>query len=143
MHNDVFYFNYMNIELIVQLVVAGSIAFLIILNVFLYFNNIKDDTINLIIKNWAYNKYYFITFVWGVLGGHFFLGSNNPVFGSNWIIPPVLLTLLVIILVFIGIKLGKDFVLKRRYQLILLVSGILYGHFFWAQEHLDKIEFPF
>jgi hypothetical protein len=133
----------MDIKLIVQIVVAGSIGFLIMLNVLLYFNNIEDDTVNFIIKSWAYNKYYFITFVWGVLGGHFFLGSYNPVFGSNWIIPPILLIAIVILLIYFGKKLDKKFVLKRRYQLILLITGVLYGHFFWAQEHLNKIDFPF
>lgn len=133
----------MDIKLIVQLVVACSIGFLILLNVLLYFNDIEDDTVNFIIKSWAYNKYYFITFVWGVLGGHFFLGSYNPVFGSNWITPLILLALIVILLIYFGRKLEKNFVLKRRYQLILLITGVLYGHFFWAQEHLDKIDFPF
>jgi hypothetical protein len=126
----------------VEYIVFGIIGFLILFNVYLNFNKIENDTVNVILKNWAYSKYFFITFIWGVLGGHFFLGTTKPVFGSNWWLPVVLVIILVAILVFIGKRLSKDFRIKRRYQLLLLIAGLLYGHFFWSQRHIPQVEFP-
>ena len=126
----------------VEHIVIAVITFLVLFNIYLNYNKIENDTINEILKKWAYSKYFFITFIWGVLGGHFFLGSPRPVFGSNWWIPVVLVIVLVIILIFIGIKLDRSTILKRRYQLLLLVFGVLYGHFFWSQRHIPDISFP-
>ena len=62
----------------VEHIIVVVIAFLILFNIYLNYNKIENDTINEILKNWAYSKYFFITFIWGVLGGHFFLGSPRP-----------------------------------------------------------------
>lgn len=121
------------------LVIIGS---LIIFNLYLNFNKIENDTINVILKDWAYKEYFFITFVWGVLGGHFFLGSQKPVFGSNWWLPVVLVITLILILIVIGKKITIKPKVKRRYQFILLIAGLLYGHFFWSQRHIPEVEFP-
>lgn len=61
----------------VEHIVIGIIGCLIMLNIVLNFNRTKNDTVNVILKNWAYNKYFFITFFWGVLGGHFFFRLTN------------------------------------------------------------------
>jgi len=126
----------------VEHIVIAIIAFLVLFNVYLNFNTIKNDTINVILKNWAYNKYFFLTFIWGVLGGHFFLGSHQPIFGNNWWLPVVLVIVIILLLIIIGKRLDRAFILKRRYQLLLLVSGVLYGHFFWSQRHIPEILFP-
>lgn len=126
----------------VEYIVLSVIGFLILFNVSLTFNKIENDTVNVILKNWAYKKYFFITFIWGVLGGHFFLGSSKPVFGSNWWLPVVLVIILVIFLVIVGKRLDITIVVRRRYQLVLLIAGLLYGHFFWSQRHIPNIEFP-
>lgn len=126
----------------VEHIVIAVIIFLILFNIYLNYNKIENDTINEILKNWAYSRYFFITFIWGVLGGHFFLGSPRPIFGSNWWMPVVLVIILVIMLLFIGNKLEGAHILKRRYQLLLLISGVLYGHFFWSQRHIPDISFP-
>ena len=126
----------------VEHITLAIIGFLILFNIYLNFNKVKDDTINVILKNWAYKQYFFITFVWGVLGGHFFLGSTNPVFGSNWWMPVVLVILLIIALIIIGKRIKIQPKVKRRYQFLLLVAGLLYGHFFWSQRHIPRIEFP-
>jgi|SRR5690606_17446885 len=126
----------------VEYIVLGIIACLMALNIVLNFNRSKNDTVNVILKNWAYNKYFFITFFWGVLGGHFFLGSRMPLFGSNWWIPVVLLVIIVVIMIRIGRRLPSTYILKRRYQIILLLSGVLYGHFIWSQRHLPNIDLP-
>ena len=126
----------------VEHILIAIIVFLILFNFYLSFNKIENDTINIILKNWAYNKYFFITFVWGVLGGHFFLGTQYPLFGSNWWIPVLLVVVLVLILILIGKRLNKTFVLKRRYQFLLLIAGLLYGHFIWSQRHIPEVAFP-
>ncbi len=129
--------------IVVQYVVAGTIGILILGNFILSNNEVLNDTINYILKTWAYGRYFFITFAWGVLGGHFFLGTKTPVFGDNWWLPVVLVILILGILFYIGKKQSKSFIMDRKLQLLLLVFGVLYGHFFWSQRHLDEITFPF
>ena len=126
----------------VELIVVAIIGFLILFNIYLNFNKIENDTVNVILKNWAYNKYFFITFIWGVLGGHFFLGSPKPVFGSNWWLPVILVIAITVFLGFAGRHLPNDLKIKRRYQFILLIAGLLYGHFIWSQRHIPEVEFP-
>lgn len=127
---------------IVEHIVIGVMGFLILLNIVLHFNKTKNDTVNVILKNWAYSKYFFITFFWGVLGGHFFLGSQRPLFGSNWWLPVLLVIGIMLGLLILGKRIGREAVLKRRYQLLLLLSGILYGHFVWSQRHIPEVDFP-
>lgn len=129
--------------IIVQYIVAGTILFLILCNIILSLNQIENDTINHILKKWAYGKHFFITFAWGILGGHFFLGTKVPLFGDNWWLPVVLVIVILGALLIIGLKQKDDFVMDRKLQLLLLVLGVLYGHFFWSQRHLEEISFPF
>lgn len=126
----------------VELIVIGIVGFLILFNIYLNFNKIENDTVNVILKNWAYQQYFFITFVWGVLGGHFFLGTNTPIFGSNWWLPVVVVIAIILILVYLGKRIQFDPKVKRRYQFLLLITGLLYGHFFWSQRHIPEVEFP-
>lgn len=126
----------------VEHIVIGIVGFLVLFNIYLNYNNIKNDTVNEILKKWAQNKYFFITFLWGVLGGHFFLGTRKAAFGSNWWIPVILVIVIAAILVLIGSKFKKNVVLKIPYQAVLLLSGVLYGHFIWSQRHIPTIDFP-
>lgn len=127
---------------LVEYIVIGVIALLVLLNVLLGFNKLQYDTINVIIKNWASNRYFFITFFWGVLGGHFFLGSRRALFGENWWLPVIIVAAIVIIMFFIGKRFKADYVLPKSYQIALLISGVLYGHFVWSQRHIPSIDFP-
>lgn len=126
----------------VEYIIAAVIGVLILLNIILSFNKVENDTVNVILKNWAYSKYFFITFVWGLLGGHFFLGSKKPLFGSSWWLPVVFVIVILTTLFFIGKRKGPSFILKTRYQVILLISGLLFGHFIWSQRHIPEISFP-
>ncbi len=126
----------------VEHIILGFVGFLIIFNIYLNFNKIENDTVNVILKNWAYKKYFFITFLWGVLGGHFFLGTEKPVFGSNWWLPLVTAIGIIISLVIIGEHLKITPKVKRRYQFVLLIAGVMYGHFVWSQRHIPEIDFP-
>ncbi|APX99775.1 hypothetical protein CLV86_2044 [Lacinutrix venerupis] len=130
----------MDYTLIVQIVIGITILFLILFNIYLYFNDVENDTVNFLIKRWAYHKYFFLTTAWGILGGHFFLGTEVPLLGPNAWLPVVLVVVLLIALLIIGLKQDKDFVMKRRIQLLLLILGVIYGHFFWSQRHLDYLD---
>ncbi len=132
----------MDFTLIVQIVVACTILFLILFNVVLYFNDIEKDTVNYLIKQWAYHKYFFLTTAWGILGGHFFLGSQVPLLGDNTWLPVVLVIVFLGALFLIGKKQDQGFIMKRRIQILLLLLGVLYGHFFWSQRHLDFLDAP-
>ncbi len=133
----------MRIE-VVEIIVFSSIGLLIVLNAILNVNQYKNDTINVVIKNWSYNKYFFITFIWGVFGGHFFLGTKEPIhtiFVDYWAISPILLAVIVIIMILYGRKLPKDYIVSTRHQIILITSGLLFGHFLWSQRHEEFINF--
>ncbi|RAJ16842.1 hypothetical protein [Olleya aquimaris] len=128
----------------VEIIVFSSIGLLFLLNVILNINRYKNDTINVLIKNWSLNKYFFITFLWGVFGGHFFLGTKapiHPIFTEHWEIPPILLAVIVVAMIIYGKKLPKDFVVSTKYQIALVLSGLLFGHFLWSQRHEEFINF--
>ena len=128
----------------VEIIVFSTIGLLVVLNAILNINKYKNDTINVLIKNWSFNTYYFITFLWGVFGGHFFLGTKEPIhsiFVDHWEIPPILLAVIVIIMIIHGRKLPKDYIVGIRYQVILILSGVLFGHFIWSQRHEEFINF--
>lgn len=125
----------------VEYITIGIIGFLIVFNILLNFNKVENDTVNTILKKWASGRYFFITFAWGVLGGHFFLGTRTAVFGSNWWIPVVLVIAIIVGLFILGEKL-KPTHIKSRYQFLLLLTGVAYGHFIWSQRHIPTIDFP-
>jgi len=98
-------------------------------------NRIKNDTINNRLNLWANGRFFFITFFWGVLGGHFFLGSEKPMFCCNSWLPVVIIIIISAILFFIGMRLPKTFKIKQKYQVLFIITGLLYGHFVWSQRH--------
>ncbi len=128
----------------VEIILFSTIGLLFLLNVLLNINKYKNDTINVLIKNWSLNKYFFITFLWGVFGGHFFLGTKrpiHPIFVEHWEIPPILLAVIVIVMILYGRKLPENFIVQTKYQIVLLISGVLFGHFLWSQRHEEFINF--
>jgi ACR3 family arsenite efflux pump ArsB len=105
------------------------LAIIILFDIYLYLNETKGDTISNILKIWVYDKFFFITYIWGVLAGHFFLGSNRSIFNnSNWDLI-IVLEIALILLVF-----GMFFKVKVKSlgQIILLIIGVSVGHFFWS-----------
>ena len=113
----------------VEEVLLWIIGILIIFDVYLYLNKTKGDTISTVLKNWVYGKFFFITYIWGVLAGHFFLGSNNSIFNnSSWNLL-IILEITLILLIF-----GMYFKVKINPggQIILLLIGLFVGHFFWS-----------
>ena len=129
--------------LTVQYIVAGTIVLLVLCNIILSLNQVPNDTVNYILKKWAYGRYFFLTFAWGILGGHFFLGTKVPLIKGKWWIPPLLVVVLLLILFFIGKKQKENFVMNPKVQFALIVLGVLIGHFFWSQRHLPEVDLPF
>lgn len=120
---------------VVWVIVLVCIGIIVLLNLILNLNTVKNDTVNNRLSLWANGKYFFITFFWGVLGGHFFLGSAKPLFCCNWWLPVVLLVVIAGILLLLRNKIK----MKPQYQAILLVLGLVYGHFVWSQRHEDAL----
>ncbi len=114
---------------IVEYVLIFLIILIIIFDVILYKNDTKGDTISNIIRDWINGKYFFITFAWGVLAGHLFLGAKSDIINNEPIRLGILIGI-IIILAIVGIIINKR--LKLFVQIILLVTGILAGHFLWS-----------
>ena len=114
------------VELILIIIPLG----MIILEVFLSFNNIKGDTISGIINRWAYGRSFFITLTWGIVTGHLFLGSKKPLLEDNTI-SVIVVAILAIVAGLIGWKMRA----KRTtylFQAALLIAGMLLGHLLWS-----------
>jgi len=111
-----------------------ALIIIVVLEVFLNFNDVEGDNMNIIIKNWVYSRYFFITFFWGVITGHLFLGSSEPLV-RNTIVSVSIVAALSILLLILGIKI-KSKVISQTIQLTLLILGILLGHFFWSMNDL-------
>ncbi len=136
-------FNQENVE-VVLLWVAGL---LIVFDIYLYFDKVDGNTISNILHRWVYNnKFFFIPYLWGVLAGHFFLGTIKSPFGndkaSNLYSLAIVIGLAIIIWI-ITFILKRQGVLnekskKRPYiQATLLVFGAVIGHFFWSIKYFE------
>lgn len=114
----------------VEKVLIWIVSLLVVFDIYLYLNNTKGDTISNILLGWVKGKYFFISYVWGVLAGHFFLGTKSPPFGmeSNLLSLIIVISIAIILLV-MGMRKVK---LKPVHQISLLVFGTLIGHFFWS-----------
>ena len=120
---------YLENGVLIEEILLWLIGILIFFDIYLYLNKTKGDTISHILKTWVYGKFFFITYLWGVLAGHFFLGSKESFFGNSTWNFLIILEIAVILLaygVFFNIK------LKPQGQIILLLIGLSVGHFFWS-----------
>ena len=116
-------------RVIIEGILLVIIAIIILFDIYLYLNKTKGDTISNILKNWVYGKFFFITYFWGVLAGHFFLGSYKSFFGNTGWNLLIILEISLILLTF-----GVFFKVKIRPtgQILLLLIGLSVGHFFWS-----------
>jgi hypothetical protein len=120
--------------------IAESILLLVplgmlILEAFLSFNNIKGDTISAILNKWAYGKSFFITLAWGIITGHFFLGSKAPIIKDNTM-SVVIVALLAVTAALIGCSM-KWKKTSRLFQLVMLITGMIIGHFAWSMNDFN------
>ena len=114
----------------VELILIVIPLIMMALEAFLSFNDIKGDTISGIINRWAYGKNYFITLMWGIVTGHLFLGSKNPILEDNTVS-----VIVVAVLAIIAAILGWKIKFKRNnyiFQAALLIIGLALGHLLWS-----------
>lgn len=120
---------------IVEVILIVSILTFLILEVFLSFNDIEGDTVSGIVSEWAYGRNFFITFAWGVVTGHLFLGAKTPLLKDN-VMSVLVVVILSCIVIIVGCKRKSDKV-TWVIQAILLISGALVGHFTWSMNDFD------
>lgn len=120
---------------IVASIIVGISALLVIVEIFLSLNDIPGDNINLNLYKWATNKWYFITFMWGVIAGHLFLGSTQPWIAKN-MYSVIIIGLITIALIIKG-KYDKNESISQSTHMFLLVIGTLLGHFLWSMNDFD------
>ncbi|ELS02588.1 hypothetical protein Xen7305DRAFT_00023030 [Xenococcus sp. PCC 7305] len=99
----------------------------IVVDFFLAFNDVQEDTISEVIQNWSYSRFFVITWAWGVIGGHFFLARATPLFSS----PSPLMILLGLTFLILVAGLSYKAIVPIPAQLILLILGTAAGHFLW------------
>lgn len=120
--------------LVVDIMIGFAVVYFII-EILLNLNDIDNDTSNVLLLEWSKGKAFFIPFALGAIGGHLFLGTSNAAFKfTNGIFPVLILFGLAIIMVLIGFKV--PFVKSRSFLTVLLIAGVLYGHFFWSMNYL-------
>ena len=115
----------------VGVVILFTIAILVILDIYLYANKIPGDTISHVIKELSFGRYFFLTFVWGVLGAHFFLGVNCPEDEVvSMLVGLAIIVGVAVVLLIIGITLQPK--IKNYHQIALLIFGGICGHYLWS-----------
>ncbi len=127
--------------LIVAIVTVSICVIFFILDIIMALNDVKNDRLNYIIHNESNNRAYFIPVLWGMIMGHLFFGkyfadsSKLPLGAERSIILLALVNIALIII-------GQKFPLKTKHpsfiRIALLISGILYGHFFWSMNYIVK-----
>ncbi len=105
------------------------IAIIIAVDLFLVFNDIEGDTISNVIRDWAYRRFFVLTWAWGVLAGHLFLTSAGPIFSPS---TAILVLLGLTLVLFLAGYFYTDLV-GVPVQLVLLVVGAVAGYLLWPQ----------
>lgn len=130
-------------------VIAASILLLFAVEIIAKLNDTPNDNVNTIIRDWAYGKFYFITFFFGIVAGHLFLGIN-----SRWldcsklglqmdckIFDVLVIAGLTILLIITGLIFKESRVTRSKtFQLVLFTAGLLIGHFVWSMN--DFVALP-
>lgn len=109
------------------------VLFEIVLNLM----DIGGETTNVFLYNWSKDKFFFIPFALGAIMGHLFLGTKRPLFEmeliqgiDNDMLSVLGLAGLAVLMTLIGVLV--PFRKSTLFLSVLLVLGLLYGHFFWS-----------
>jgi len=92
------------------------------------FNKEKEDNLNIIMYRWS-EKYYFLTFIWGVVGGHLFFGHSKLLVSSYLSI--VIVFVLSILILFFDRRIKRSQI-KTYKKIVSLLLGFLFGHYVWT-----------
>ncbi len=103
------------------------VVLIIVVDLFLNLNDVKEDTISEVLQNWAYSRFFVITWAWGVVAGHLFVARANPLFSSP---SPILVLLGLTLAILVTGLLYKNIVTVPT-QVILLILGTIAGHLLW------------
>ncbi|GGD09048.1 hypothetical protein [Hyunsoonleella pacifica] len=124
---------------VVSAVIVLAVLILFALEIIAKLNNVPNDNVNELIRQWAYDKYYFITFCFGVISGHLFLGITYRWFdcqtlGINLdcgIFDVLVIAVLVSIFLISGLV-SKFKTSNVFFHFLLLICGLFAGHFIWS-----------
>ena len=103
------------------------VVLIIVVDLVLNLNDVKEDTISEVLQNWAYSRFFVITWAWGVVAGHLFVARANPLFSSP---SPILVLLGLTLAILVTGLLYKNIVTVPT-QVILLILGTIAGHLLW------------
>lgn len=129
----------------VMAVIALAVVVLFVVEISAKLNDVPNDNVNVIIREWSYNKFYFITFFIGVVAGHLFLGGTSRLvdckkLGMNMecgIFDVIIVAGLSLILLATGLLFQKKRTTKT-FQVVIFTIGLLVGHFIWSMNHFVK-----
>lgn len=129
----------------VMAVIAVSVLILFVLEIAAKLNEVPNDNVNIIIRKWSYHKFYFITFFFGVVAGHLFLGGTSRLIDCKKLGIPLECGIFDVIIVatlsLILLATGLIFQKKRTtkgFQVFLFGVGLLVGHLVWSMNHFIK-----
>lgn len=126
--------------LTVVIVVGVAALATAIVDVILAFNDEANDRLNYILHDKSDNKLYFIPLFWGMTLGHLFLGKKYNLVCDLPIDPMMSVGILAgvnIVLILVGLRFPLRTKYKSFVRLTLLITGIVYGHFFWSMHYVD------
>ncbi|WP_222937423.1 hypothetical protein, partial [Cytophaga sp. FL35] len=113
-------------------IIVFAVLLLFIVEIIAKLNKIPNDNVNLIIRDWAYGKLYFITFFFGIVTSHLFLGTSVNWFNCKKIGIPFDCSIFdVLVIAFLSLSLliiGIIFQKKRttkKFQIILFTIGLI------------------
>ena len=109
----------------------------VLFEVYLNIKDIGSESSNIWLLNWSKKQFFFIPFALGAIIGHLFLGTKHLIIEDD-IIPRLSNGFLTVIVIFIValimtvIGFTVQFKKSSLFLSVLLIVGILYGHFFWS-----------
>lgn len=119
---------------IVKIIMISFAVIYLLLEIVLNLNDIDKDTSNVILLKWSEDKFFFIPFALGAIGGHLFLGTRDSAFKPSHSMYPVLILVgIALLCLLIGYRV--KFKKTRFFLSLLLFLGLLYGHFFWSMNY--------
>lgn len=135
---DILYYSVMG-------VIAMAVFILFIVEIAAKLNDVHNDNVNIIIREWSYHKFYFITFFFGVVAGHLFLGGTSRLIDCKklgmtmecGIFDVIVVAGLSLLLLVTGLIFQKNRT-STRFQVIVFTAGLLVGHFVWSMNHVIK-----
>jgi hypothetical protein len=91
---------------------------------------VSGDTLSEVMHRWS-EDWPILAYLWGVLGGHFFLGARQPVVGDGQ--DPLVLLWFTWVLFITNLSVhASDIELPRQVHGIVLLVGIGAGHLLWS-----------